>query len=328
MTQEAPGPLSLGRLRLRNGLWLAPMAGITNGPFRLLCASGGAGLVVTEMVSADSLRYGNRKSMRMLDITPGERPVAIQIFGADPRAMALAARLAEEAGADVIDINAGCPVKKVLKAGAGSALMKRPGLLADIVAAVVNAVKVPVTVKTRVGLKAGTALGPELARIAEGEGAAAVVLHGRYAEAFHTGPVDLEAVAATAAAVKIPVIGNGGVKDAATAGALLAAGCAGAAIGRAAVGNPFVFSDIAAGLAGRPVGARSPEDGLKLFLEFLELNCGIYGPENGVVRARKLIGYWLKGLKGAAALRGSFMEKKTLNEAKALLVEYLHSARR
>ncbi|HBE88473.1 MAG TPA: tRNA dihydrouridine synthase DusB, partial [Elusimicrobia bacterium] len=172
MKHEALPHISLGRLKLKNGLWLAPMAGITNGPFRLLCARGGAGLVVTEMVSADSLRYGNRKSMRMLDITPGERPVAIQIFGSDPQAMALAAKLAEEAGADVIDINAGCPVKKVLKAGAGSALMKRPGLLADITAAVVNAVKVPVTVKTRVGLRAGAVLGPELARLAEGEGAA------------------------------------------------------------------------------------------------------------------------------------------------------------
>lgn len=328
MKHDPHGHLSLGRLRLRNGLWLAPMAGITNGPFRLLCARGGAGLVVTEMVSADSLRYGNRKSMKMLDITPGERPVAIQIFGSDPQAMALAAKLAEEAGADVIDINAGCPVKKVLKAGAGSALMKRPGLLADITAAVVNAVKVPVTVKTRVGLKAGTVLGPELARLAEGEGAAAVVIHGRYAEAFHTGPVDLDAMAATAAAVKIPVIGNGGVKDAVSARAMLAAGCAGVAIGRASVGNPFIFSDIEAGLSGRPVKERSPEDAIALFLEFLELNCGVYGPENGVVRARKLIGYCLKGLKGAAALRGAFMEKKTLNEAKALLVEYLHSSRR
>jgi nifR3 family TIM-barrel protein len=324
---EALPQIQLGRLRLRNGLWLAPMAGITNGPFRLLCARGGAGLVVTEMVSADSLRYGNRKSMRMLDITPGERPVAIQIFGADPQAMALAAKLAEEAGADVIDINAGCPVKKVLKAGAGSALMKRPALLADITAAVVNAVKVPVTVKTRVGLKAGAVLGPELARLAEGEGAAAVVIHGRYAEAFHTGPVDLDAVAATAAAVKIPVIGNGGVKDAAGARGMLEAGCAGISIGRAAAGNPFIFSDIAGVLSGSAAEERRPQDALKLFLEFLELNCGVYGPENGVVRARKLIGYWLKGLKGAAALRGAFMEKKTLNEARTLLVEYLHSAR-
>lgn len=328
MKHEALPHISLGRLKVKNGLWLAPMAGITNGPFRLLCARGGAGLVVTEMVSADSLRYGNRKSMRMLDIAPGERPVAIQLFGSDPKAMALAARLAEEAGADAVDINAGCPVKKVLRSGAGSALMKRPGLLADIVAAVVGAVKVPVTLKTRVGLKAGAVLGPELARLAEGEGAAAVVIHGRYAEAFHAGPVDFDAVAATAAAVKIPVIGNGGVKDAATARAMLAAGCAGAAIGRAAVGNPFVFSEIEAGLAGLPARERGPDDAIKLFLEFLELNCGVYGPENGVVRARKLIGYCLKGLKGAAALRGAFMEKKSLNDAKALLVEYLRSSRR
>lgn len=316
-------PLSIGGVSLKNNLALAPMAGITNAAFRILAAEGGAGLVVTEMVSAESIKYGNKKSFKMLELLPGERPAAIQLFGADPASLALAAQAAERAGADIIDLNAGCPVKKVLRSGAGSALMKTPGLLADIVSAMVRSVKVPVTVKFRIGLAVGENLGPLLARVCEEAGASAITLHGRPASQFHTGPINLDAMAATAAAVKIPVFGNGGVESAAGALAMLEAGCAGVAVGRAAVFNPAVFAEIASGLSGGGAAPVSSSARMRLFLRFLELNAGIYGEEHGLARARKLVGYWLKGLPGAAGARGAFMSLKTLKEAEALLIQYI-----
>jgi len=315
-------PVAAGRVTLRNNLALAPMAGITNAAFRILAAEGGAGLVVTEMVSAESLKYGNKKSFKMLELLPGEHPAAIQLFGADPASMALAAQAAERAGADIVDINAGCPVKKVRRSGAGAELMKTPALLGDIISRMVKSVKVPVSIKFRVGLTAGENLGPLLARVAEEAGASLITLHGRPASQFHTGPVDLDAMAAVAAAVKIPVFGNGGVENAAQARAMLEAGCAGVAVGRAAVFNPAVFAEIAAGLCGGAGEAVTAAARMRLFLRFLELNAGIYGEEHGLARARKLVGYWLKGLPGAAGARASFMRLKTLKEAEALLIQY------
>ena len=315
-------PVRVGTVLLKNNLALAPMAGITNAAFRVLCAEGGAGLVVTEMVSAESLKYGNKRSFKMLELLPGEHPAAIQLFSSDPSCMALAAVEAQRAGADMVDVNAGCPVRKILRSGAGAALMKTPQLLADIVGRMVKSVKVPVTVKFRVGLEPGENLGPMLARVCEEAGAAAITLHGRPASQHHSGPIDLDAVAATAAAVKIPVFGNGGVENSAGARALLEAGCSGVAVGRAAVFNPAVFSEIAAGLSGAAAEAASPAFRVGLFLRFLELSAGIYGEEHGLARARKLVGYWLKGLPNAAATRGAFMGLKTLKEARELLIQY------
>jgi nifR3 family TIM-barrel protein len=315
-------PLCVGGLPLKNNLALAPMAGITNAAFRVLCAEGGAGLVVTEMVSAESLKYGNKRSFKMLELLPGEHPAAIQLFSSDPACMALAAKEAERAGADIVDINAGCPVRKILRSGAGAALMKTPQVLADIVSGMVKAVKVPVTVKFRVGLEQGENLGPLLARVCEEAGASAITLHGRPACQHHCGPVNLDAMAATAAAVKIPIFGNGGVENAEQARAILATGCAGVGVGRASVFNPAVFAEIAAGLSGAGVEAATQAFRIKLFLRFLELSAGIYGEEHGLTRARKLVGYWLKGLPNASSARGAFMQLKTLKEARELLIQY------
>ncbi len=322
MTQNLLRPLQVGGVNLSNNLALAPMAGITNAAFRVLCAEGGAGLVVTEMISAESLKYGNKRSFQMLELLPGERPAAIQLFSADPACMALAALEAEKAGADMVDVNAGCPVRKIMRSGAGAALMRKPQLLAQIISAMAKAVKIPVTVKFRVGLEPGGNLGPLLARVCEEAGAAAITLHGRPASQHHSGPVDLAAMAATAAAVKIPIFGNGGVENAAQARAILGTGCAGVGVGRAAVFNPAVFSEIAAGLSGSGVEAATQAFRIKLFLRFLELNAGIYGEEHGLAKARKLVGYWLKGLPNAASTRGAFMELKTLKEARELLIQY------
>ena len=330
--------LKIGAVELKNNLALAPMAGITNAAFRSLCIEGGAGLVVSEMVSAESIRYGNVKSLKLLEIYPSEHPIAMQLFGADPESMAAAARLAADLGADIIDINAGCPVKKVLRSGSGSALMKEPLILEAIVRKTVKAVKVPVTVKIRCGLTSGEVISPRLARVIEGAGASAITLHGRAASNFHTGPVDYDAMAATAAAVKIPVFGNGGVRTAQDAVKVLATGCAGVAIGRAAVENPSVFLEITeelqdplretnagAALTGAILtgGAAGPSRRIKSFIRFLELNTILYGGDEGVVRARKLVGYWLKGFPNSSALRGDFMKAAGLNEAKALLLQYM-----
>ena len=320
-------PLKIGSVELKNNLALAPMAGITNAAFRSLCIEGGAGLVVSEMVSAESIRYGNKKSLKLLQIYPSEHPIAMQIFGADPESMAAAAKLAENLGADIVDINAGCPVKKVLRSGSGAALMKEPLILEAIVKKAVQAVKVPVTVKIRCGLTQGEVISPRLARVIEGAGASGITLHGRAASNFHTGPVDYEAMAATAAAVKIPVFGNGGARTAGDAVKILETGCAGVAIGRAAVENPAVFLEIAAGLKGAAHEIKpDPARRIKLFIRFLELNTALYGGDEGVVRARKLVGYWLKGFPNSSALRGGFMKAAGLNEAKALLLQYVADA--
>jgi tRNA-dihydrouridine synthase B len=315
-------PLKLGRLDLVNNLALAPMAGITGAPLRVLAAEGGAGLVVTEMISCESIRYANRKTFKMLELLPGEHPVAVQLFGADPASAAYAAKEAEKAGADAVDFNAGCPVKKILRSGSGCALMKEPARLCAIIEALRGAVKIPVTVKFRVGLEQGEVLSPALARAAEAAGSAAITLHGRYASQFHAGPVDFDALAATAAAVKIPVFANGGAEDAESARRLLETGCAGVAVGRAAVFNPFVFREIAAGLEGRALAGASDAERVKLFMRFLELSAGLYGEAHGLSRARKLVGYWLKGLPNSASARAAFMRLTTLKEARELLIQY------
>lgn len=320
--------IMIGGVALGNNLALAPMAGVTNAAFRSLCIEGGAGLVVSEMVSAESIRYGNKKSLKLLTILPSEHPIAMQLFGADPESMARAAALAQELGADIVDINAGCPVKKVLRSGSGAALMKDPALLEAIIKKAVGAVTIPVTVKIRCGLTAGEVISPRLARVIEGAGASAITLHGRAASAHHSGPINHEALAATAAAVRIPVFGNGGVRTSEDAAKILETGCAGVAIGRAAVENPHIFLAIAEGLADparRPDQCQAPR--IKLFIRFLELNSALYGGDEGVVRARKLIGYWLKGFPDSSALRGAFMQTCGLNEARALLLQYIEEHR-
>lgn len=311
-------PLKIGNVLLKNNIALAPMAGITNAAFRRVASEGGAGLAVTEMVSAASIKYGNKKSFKMLELYPGEM-AAVQIFGSDPDAMALAARAAVEYGAAIVDINAGCPVHKVIKTGAGAALMSNPALFGRIIESVAAAVNVPVTVKFRIGLRPGEMCGPQLAHIAEASGAAAITLHGRYASAHHSGPPDMDAVAATASSVKIPVYGNGGISGRDTAAAFIGAGCAGIAIGRAAVHNPMIFREIKTG--------EIPSENVRLqaFMRYLRLNAELYGEAKGLASARKLAGYWLKGIPGAAAARMKFMTLTTLAEAEELvngLVKY------
>ena len=311
-------PVPVGSFLARNNLWLAPMAGVTDGPFRALCLRGGAGVVCAEMVSAHAVHYGNARSTRMLQITSREKPVSMQIFGSDEATIAEAARAAQERGADIIDINAGCPVKKINKAGAGCVLMKDPVHLGRLVAAAVKAVSVPVTLKTRIALKRGTILGPEIARIAENEGAAAVMMHARAAEDMHTGAPNLDALAAVCAAVRIPVFGNGGIDGPDMAKKFFEAGCAGLLIGRAAVGNPYIFRDITDGLDGKKITPLDYKRRAEIYLQLIEENVAHYGGHIGVGRSKKTAGYWLRDFPGAADFRAKFVRLETLADIKEL----------
>ncbi len=311
-------PLKIGSFTAPNNLWLAPMAGVTDGPFRALCLRGGAGVVCAEMVSAHAVHYGNARSRRMLQVDAREKPVSMQIFGSDEQTIAEAARAAEACGADLIDINAGCPVKKINKAGAGCVLMKDPVHLGHLVAAAVKAVKVPVTLKTRIALKRGVLLGDEIARVAESEGASAVALHARAAEDVHSGAPDLQALARVCAAVKIPVLGNGGIADGFMAEQFFKAGCAGLLIGRAAVGNPYIFQDIACALNGQTPTAPGPARRVQIYLELIEENVRCYGEKIGVGRSKKTAGYWLRDFPNAAEVRGRFVRLERVEDIRTL----------
>lgn len=317
--------LQIANVTLANNLVLAPMAGITDTPLRLLCLQGGAGLVCAEMVSAQALHFGNAKSTRMLQIDPQEHPVSMQIFGSDEATIAQAARQAQAAGADIVDLNAGCPVKKINKAGAGCVLMKDEAKLARLLTAAVKSVSIPVTLKTRIALNHREILAVRLARLAQDCGAAAITLHARAAVDVHSGEPNIEALAQACSAVKIPVIGNGGVTEPSRVKEFIEAGCAGVMIGRAAVGNPFIFQDIIDALSGRPVQEHSPKMRLKAYLSLIEKNVAYYGQRIGINRSRKTAGYWVKDFPNASDVRGRLVRLDTWEEVQALLTQTLQT---
>ena len=312
-------PLHIGSVSLKNNLILAPMAGITDSPFRVLCLKGGAGLVCAEMVSAHALHYNNAKSGRMLQVNSQEHPVSMQIFGSDEQTIAEAAKNAQLAGADIIDLNAGCPVKKINKAGAGCVLMKDEAKLGRLLEAAVKAVNIPVTLKTRIALNHQEFLGARLAKLAENCGAAAVTLHARAAVDVHSGEPNVNALAEACAAVKIPVIGNGGVTNAARVKEFIEAGCAGVMIGRGAVGNPFIFQDILDEFAGQKPACANPYKRLEIYLKLIEENVSYYGERIGVNRSRKTAGYWISGFPNASEVRGKFVRLDSLAEIRTLI---------
>lgn len=311
-------PLCIGSFTTVNNLVLAPMAGITDTPFRILCLKGGAGLVCAEMVSAHALHYGNPKSGRMLCVHEKEHPVSMQIFGSDEVTIAAAARQAQAQGADIVDLNAGCPVKKINKAGAGCVLMKDEAKLGRLIEAAVKAVSVPVTLKTRIALNHHELLAVRLAKLAQSAGASAITLHARAAVDMHAGAPNIAAVGEACAAVNIPVIGNGGVVNAKVAREFFDVGCAGVMIGRGAVGNPFIFQDIAAGLAGQRVEPLTPRRRLEMYLSLIRHNVAYYGERIGVNRSRKTAGYWISNFPNASEMRCQLVRLDTLAEIEVL----------
>jgi tRNA-dihydrouridine synthase B len=284
---------------------LAPMAGVTDLPFRLLAKEMGCSLLYSEMVSYQGLLHDNRHTHDMLRIDDRERPLAVQIFGAEPVGMAAAARIVERAGADIIDINMGCPTPKIVKNGEGSALMRKPELAAAIMAAVVDAVSVPVTVKIRKGWDEVSVNAVEIAALAEQAGVAAIAVHGRTREQFYTGTADWDIIRRVKERVNIPVFGNGDVRTPQDAERLLAfSGCDAIMVGRAAQGNPWIFRQIRHYLAS---GEVLPPPGLAERLEVLARHLGMLiehkGERIAVCEMRRHAAWYTRGLPRAAEIR-------------------------
>lgn len=314
-------PLVIGGVTLENNLILAPMAGVTDLPFRLLCSEQGAGLAGMEMVSAKAIMYGNKNTEGLLAIHPQEGPVSLQLFGSDPKIVSEMAKRIEERPFAVLDINMGCPVPKIVNNGEGSALMREPKLAGEIIAATVKAVKKPVTVKIRKGFDADHVSAVEIAKIAEDAGAAAVAVHGRTREQFYSGQADWEIITKVKEAVSIPVIGNGDVTDGESAEKMLAqTGCDGVMIGRAARGNPWLFKQIAAYLRdGRTLPAPSMEEKKKMILRHAALQLEVKGEYTGVREMRKHLSWYTAGLPGSARLRGAVNQVESFAELEKLV---------
>jgi len=317
----------IGPYQLENNLVVAPMAGVTDRPFRALCRRLGAGLAVSEMVSADASLYGTRKTVRRLDHDGEQGPVAVQIVGTDPRRMAEAAKVNVAHGAQIIDINMGCPAKKVCKVAAGSALMRDEALVARILAEVVAAVDVPVTLKMRTGWDVGNRNAPRIARLAEDAGIAAVAVHGRTRTCAYRGEAEYETISRVKQQVTIPVIANGDIDSPHRAAAVLRqTGADALMIGRAAQGRPWIFREIAHFLQ---TGERLPEPDpawiRDLLLEHLEALYGLYGPEHGVKVARKHIAWYSSTQPGGAAFRQRINAAATTAQQGRLIRDYFDS---
>lgn len=316
--------MQIGDIKLAAPLALAPMAGITDLPFRLICRRLGCGMTVSEMVSAKGLLYKNVKTTEMLRIDDGERPTAIQLFGSVPEELAEAARMVEAGGADVIDFNMGCPVPKIVNNGEGSALMKQPQLAHDILAAMVKAVKIPVTVKFRAGWDDSNRNAVEIAKAVEAAGVSAVAVHGRTRQQFYEGKADWGIIAEVKQAVKVPVFGNGDIFTVEDGLRMLAeTGVDGLMIGRGADGNPWIFRELAAVLRGeeRPA-APSLQERLAQAAEHLDMLIDYKGEHISVKEMRRHISAYLKGLPHAAEFRGRFHKVDTREQFMELLAEY------
>lgn len=316
--------MQIGEIKLAAPLALAPMAGITDLPFRLICRRLGCGMTVSEMVSAKGLLYKNVKTTEMLRIDDGERPTAIQLFGSVPEELAEAARMVEASGADMIDFNMGCPVPKIVNNGEGSALMKQPQLAHDILAAMVRAVKIPVTVKFRAGWDDSNRNAVEIAKAVETAGVSAVAVHGRTRQQFYEGKADWGIIAEVKQAVKVPVFGNGDIFTVEDGLRMLAeTGVDGLMIGRGADGNPWIFRELAAVLRGeeRPA-APSLQERLAQAAEHLDMLIDYKGEHISVKEMRRHISAYLKGLPHAAEFRGRFHKVDTREQFMELLAEY------
>jgi nifR3 family TIM-barrel protein len=316
------------RVRLSTPLVLAPLAGHTDRAFRgLVRELGGVGLVITEMVSSEGLTRGSEFSRELAQVSREERPVGIQIFGSDPRRMADAAAMVEDMGADLVDVNMGCPVPKVTRTGSGAALMRDSCLAAAVVESMVKRTRLPVTVKIRSGWDHGSINAPDVARALEDAGASAVTVHPRCRSEHHRGRAAWSVIRDVKEAVSIPVIGNGDVHSIESAQAMLEETRAdGIMIGRGALGNPWVFRQIASGFAGEPSSAPTLEDYRALFLRFIEL-LREYRPEHLVLnRVKAFIGWVTKGLVGGAALRQDIYASKSVPEVLEVFERYFDTA--
>lgn len=314
--------LKIGNVILKNNILLAPMAGITNLPFRIMCEKFNPGLVCTEMVSSKGLFYDDKKTEELLNMKNEKRPVAVQIFGNDMEAMAYSAKKISKI-ADIIDINMGCPAPKVVKNGDGSKLMLDIELSRKIIQAVVENSSVPVTVKIRKGWDKDHINCIEFAKMAEQAGVCAITIHGRTRDEFYSGTADWEIIKKLKQEVSIPVIGNGDIKSPQDALKMFEfAGVDGIMIGRAAIGNPWIFMQIQEYLQNGKMIEISNEKRLKIILEHIELQVEELGENTGIKEMRKHMTYYLKGLKDASAIRQKINTIETKDELVECITEY------
>jgi tRNA-dihydrouridine synthase B len=298
--------MNIGVIELSAPTIFAPLAGITNLPLRLLAKESGCGLVCSEMVSAYGLAYGSAKTMDLLDSTAQEKPLSVQIFGSDPAIMAAAAEKVEASGADLVDINFGCSVRKILKSGSGAALMREPRQASAIIQAVRAAVRVPLTIKMRSGWEPSGVQALELARIAQDDGADAVAVHPRTARQGFGGNADWSLIGRIKAALRIPVIGNGDIVEAADAARMMnETGCDAVMVGRAAMANPLIFAQIEDLLAGRPPRQASALDRIALMTRYLDSSVKYIGEKRACFMMRSRLAWLAKGLPQAGRFRRS-----------------------
>lgn len=311
--------MKIGNIFIEGNIFLAPMAGVTDKVFRLLCREQGADLTYTEMVSAKGLIYGSENTRLLLSRAEDETPFCVQLFGSEPEIMAEAAKRLEGEGVSLIDINMGCPAPKIVKNGEGSALMNKPLLAGKIIKACSEAVKIPVTVKIRKG--AATPNAVEIAQICQENGAAAITVHGRTREEYYSGKADLDIIKRVKQTVSIPVIGNGDITDGAAAeNMFVKTGCDGVMIGRAAMGNPFIFREIKAYLkTGAPAAAPSAEERFQTALRHTKLLIELKGEYTALREMRTHLCHYIKGAKGAAAARTQINRAESVKDITDIL---------
>lgn len=316
--------IKIGKTELKNPWILAPMAGVCDLPFRVLCTEMGAGMTCMEMVSAKAIMYNNKNTEELMAIDPREECVSLQLFGSDPQIMAEQAKRIEERPFAILDINMGCPVPKIVNNGEGSALMKDPCLAGKIISAVASAIDKPVTVKIRKGFDENNINAVEMAHIAQESGAAAVAIHGRLRAQFYSGKADWDIIRQVKEAVDIPVIGNGDVVGYDSAMAMInETGCDAVMIGRAAEGNPWIFKELNTRSAGLEYESPGVDEIKCMILRHAEMLIKTKGEYIGSREMRKHAAWYTQGLPNSSRLRGKLNEVESIEDLKEVLDAYL-----
>lgn len=316
--------IKIGKTELKNPWILAPMAGVCDLPFRVLCTEMGAGMTCMEMVSAKAIMYNNKNTEELMAIDPREECVSLQLFGSDPQIMAEQAKRIEERPFAILDINMGCPVPKIVNNGEGSALMKDPCLAGKIISAVASAIDKPVTVKIRKGFDENNINAVEMAHIAQESGAAAVAVHGRLRTQFYSGKADRDIIRQVKEAVDIPVIGNGDVVGYDSAMAMIReTGCDAVMIGRAAEGNPWIFKELNTRSAGLEYEAPGVDEIKSMVVRHAAMLIETKGEYIGSREMRKHAAWYTQGLPNSSRLRGKLNEVESIEDLKAVLDAYL-----
>lgn len=322
--------MQIGKVVVENNVVLAPMAGVTDRVYRTICRKMGAGLVVTEMVSCKGLYYGSKNTQGLTEISSDERPVALQIFGSDPYIMAKVVEnhINPREDIDILDINMGCPTPKIVKNGDGAALLKNPKLVRSILKGVVKISNKPVTIKIRMGWDFENLTGIEIAKIAEEEGISAITIHGRTRNMFYSGQADWEYIKKVKEAVQIPVIGNGDIFEPMDAIKMMEyTGCDGVAIGRGAMGNPWIFKRILAIQEGKKDMEPSYEEIINMAIKHLNMLCLDKGETIGVKEMRKHIAWYIKGMKNSNEIKNKINYISSKAEVEKVLLDYLKELR-